>query len=136
MRKIALTLISCVLFSVMSTQSVDIQGVLMDSVTKKPVTFANIGIAEKSLGTVSDENGNFSLAIPDSLAKHDLTISRIGYQKTTIAINSFRSTLFFPPSQFVCRFCFVCSVRTVSVFVLSRSCSVHLCIRMISGEGQ
>ena len=89
MRKIALTLISCVLFLVMNAQSVDIQGVLMDSVTKKPVTFANIGIAEKSLGTVSDENGRFSLAVPDSLAKHDLTISRIGYQKTAIAIKSF-----------------------------------------------
>lgn len=89
MRKIALTLISCVLFLVMSAQSVDIQGVLMDSATQKPVPYANIGIAEKNLGTVSDENGCFSLAVPDSLAKHDLTISRIGYQKTAIAINSF-----------------------------------------------
>lgn len=89
MRKIALTLISCVLFLVMSAQSVDIQGVLMDSATQKPVPYANIGIAEKNLGTVSDENGRFSLAVPDSLAKHDLTISRIGYQKMTIAINSF-----------------------------------------------
>ena len=89
MRKIALTLISCVLFLVTNAQSVDIQGVLMDSVTQKPVPYANIGIAEKNLGTVSDENGRFSLAVPDSLAKHDLTISRIGYQKMTIAINSF-----------------------------------------------
>ena len=89
MRKIALTLISCVLFLVTNAQSVDIQGVLMDSATQKPVPYANIGIAEKNLGTVSDENGRFSLAVPDSLAKHDLTISRIGYQKMTIAINSF-----------------------------------------------
>lgn len=89
MRKIALTLISCVLFLVTNAQSVDIQGVLMDSVTQKPVPYANIGIAGKDLGTVSDENGRFSLAVPDSLAKLDLTISRIGYQKMTIAINSF-----------------------------------------------
>lgn len=89
MKKIALTLISCVMFLALNAQSIDIQGFLMDAKTQKPVQYANIGIAEKNIGTVTDENGRFVLAVPDSLARHDLTISRIGYQKMTIAINSF-----------------------------------------------
>ena len=81
MKKIALTLISCVMFLALNAQSIDIQGFLMDAKTQKPVQYANIGIAEKNIGTVTDENGRFMLAVPDSLTKYDLTISRIGYQK-------------------------------------------------------
>lgn len=89
MKKIALTLISCVMFLALNAQSIDIQGFLMDAKTQKPVQYANIGIAEKNIGTVTDENGRFVLAVPDSLTKHDLTFSRIGYQKKTVAVNSF-----------------------------------------------
>ena len=89
MKKIALTLISCVMFLALNAQSIDIQGFLMDAKTQKPVQYANIGIMEKNIGTVTDENGRFVLAVPDSLTKHDLTFSRIGYQKKTVAVNSF-----------------------------------------------
>ena len=89
MKKIALTLISCVMFLALNAQSIDIQGFLMDAKTQKPVQYANIGIAEKNIGTVTDENGRFMLAVPDSLTKHDLTFSRIGYQKKNVAVNSF-----------------------------------------------
>ena len=89
MKKIALTLISCVMFLALNAQSIDIQGFLMDAKTQKPVQYANIGIAEKNIGTVTDENGRFMLAVHDSLTKYDLTFSRIGYQKKIIAVNSF-----------------------------------------------
>ncbi|MBQ0129315.1 MAG: carboxypeptidase-like regulatory domain-containing protein [bacterium] len=89
MKKIALTLILSVMFLALNAQSIDIQGFLMDAKTQKPVQYANIGIAEKNIGTVTDENGRFVLAVPDSLTKHDLTFSRIGYQKKNVAVNSF-----------------------------------------------
>lgn len=100
MKKITLTLISCVMFLTIYAQSIDIQGFLVDSVTQVPIQYANIGISEKNIGTVTDENGRFVLAVPDSLANQDLTLSRIGYQRKTIAVNSFGShtdTLLFVP---------------------------------------
>lgn len=56
------------------------RGVLLDSLTKQPIEFANIGLVGKGLGTVSDENGAYRLSIPDSLQEEPVRISIIGYK--------------------------------------------------------
>jgi hypothetical protein len=60
---------------------------LIDSKTGKPVEFANIGIPMRSLGTVSDEEGKFSLTIPDSLLDENLRFSMIGYKSRMLSGN-------------------------------------------------
>lgn len=56
------------------------KGVLLDSSTQQPIEFANIGIVGKGLGTVSNEKGEYSMLIPDSLATEKLRVSMIGYK--------------------------------------------------------
>lgn len=66
--------------SILFAQS--IQGKLIDQYTKAPIPFVNIGILGKNIGTVSDDEGNFTLEVPKTgwSASDTLRFSSIGYQ--------------------------------------------------------
>lgn len=51
-----------------------------DASTNKPVPYVNIGIVKKGIGTVTDENGKFTLELPETFLPDTLRISMIGYQ--------------------------------------------------------
>jgi len=54
---------------------------LTDNITGQAIAYANIGIIEKNIGTVSDADGYFSLsAHPDDL----VTIYSIGYEQISL----------------------------------------------------
>ena len=61
---------------------VTVKGSIIDSKTKRPVEFANIGFVGAGVGTVSNENGDFSLEfIPKKIEEEEtLQISVIGYE--------------------------------------------------------
>lgn len=62
-----------------------IQGKLLDAKTKSPIVGANVFIANTSVGTVSNEKGEF--LIPKSLQKNiDLICSMVGYETRAIPI--------------------------------------------------
>ncbi|HOI31576.1 MAG: carboxypeptidase-like regulatory domain-containing protein [Bacteroidales bacterium] len=63
-----------------------LEGLLRDSITGKPVQYANVGIRNSLIGTVSDLEGYFSLNIPDSLKNNALTISSMGFKKLNIPV--------------------------------------------------
>lgn len=85
-KKLFIFLLSFVLTSFFSQKK--IQCVMLDSLTKQPIEYANIGIVGKNIGTVSNEKGEFTLVIPDSLLNQSIKISMIGYKaKTYSAIN-------------------------------------------------
>ncbi len=65
---------------------IDLKIQLLDSLTKKPIEFVNVGILSKGIGTVTDENGFFHLNIADSLKYNVLKISCIGYESKTTPI--------------------------------------------------
>lgn len=75
----------CLITSVVFGQHT-VKGTLTDIQTKEPVEFANIGVIGKGVGTVTDEKGNYSLVIPDSLLKEPVRISRIGYQTKDLSV--------------------------------------------------
>lgn len=52
-----------------------------------PLPFATLGIAGKTVGTISNEYGQFELSIPDSLIKDSLTISYVGYEMQKLQIS-------------------------------------------------
>jgi hypothetical protein len=52
----------------------------------KKLQFVNIGIKNKNIGTISDENGNFSLKIDNSKTNEILTFSYIGFEELNIKI--------------------------------------------------
>jgi len=55
-------------------------GKVVDASDNKPVEFANIGVNGTFLGTASDIDGVFSLAIDEQYADFDVVISAVGYQ--------------------------------------------------------
>ena len=57
----------------------------MDSVTSIP--FAGIGIVNKAIGTLSEDNGSFKLEHPKIMKGDSIHFSAIGYQTKTLAIS-------------------------------------------------
>jgi hypothetical protein len=50
------------------------------------LTYVNIGILNKNIGTVSDHKGQFELTIPDSLLNDTLSFSHVGFEHIHIRI--------------------------------------------------
>lgn len=65
------------------------QGILLDSITKLPIEFANIGLVGKGYGTVTNEKGEYRFSIPDSLLNGTIKISIIGYKPKTFPASGF-----------------------------------------------
>ncbi|MBN2213332.1 MAG: carboxypeptidase-like regulatory domain-containing protein [Bacteroidales bacterium] len=57
-----------------------VSGKIIDNNTTRPVPFANICIVGKSLGSVSNMNGEFIIKVPSSMQNDSLGISCIGYR--------------------------------------------------------
>lgn len=52
------------------------------------LSFVNIGVKLKNVGTVSNENGNFSLEIPKQFLNDTLTFSYVGFEELNVPIQS------------------------------------------------
>lgn len=57
-----------------------VNGTLKDSETGQPISYVNIGIVKKNKGTVSDENGEFTLEIPTEMENDTIRLSSLGYK--------------------------------------------------------
>jgi hypothetical protein len=67
-----------------------ITGVLVDSKSRQPIQFANIGIAGKNIGTVTNVNGMFDLYVDSKYDNDTLLFSIIGYKTLLIKISDLR----------------------------------------------
>ncbi|MBA2610679.1 MAG: carboxypeptidase-like regulatory domain-containing protein [Bacteroidetes bacterium] len=67
------------------------KGILLDSTSGKPIEFANIGIVGKGFGTVTNEQGEFNFAVPDSVANAPVKVSMIGYRSKTFSLATLTS---------------------------------------------
>lgn len=80
----------CFLFLLLSANAVAqslIQGKIINKQTGAPVGYANIGIAKKSIGTLSNADGTFFIRIPEAKINDTLAFSAIGYRKENILIH-------------------------------------------------
>lgn len=59
-----------------------IKGIVKDSITGKPISYANIWVANENIGTTSEENGEFSIIT--SGKNKNLIFSALGFEKKTI----------------------------------------------------
>ena len=64
-----------------------IEGRITDSL-KKPIQYANIGIANKPIGTVSDENGMFSFLLENVSESDTLKISCLGFKTKELVLKN------------------------------------------------
>ncbi|MCK5103514.1 MAG: carboxypeptidase-like regulatory domain-containing protein [Cyclobacteriaceae bacterium] len=62
------------------SQQIYIKGIISDAETGEGVSFAHIGICEKSIGTVANDNGIYEFHIPDNVLNDTLCVSAIGYE--------------------------------------------------------
>ena len=87
MKHYLILFIFCSSFVGLAQYQVTIEAFILDYATKKPVPYVNIGFVEKSIGTVTDENGAFKLIYDeDEISLKDvLQISALGYETTKVS---------------------------------------------------
>lgn len=67
-------------------------GKIINKKTNEPIPFVNIGILNLNIGTVSSENGEFKIKLPDSCNSEVLKFSTIGFSPKTYEIGNFIQT--------------------------------------------
>lgn len=105
MRQILMILLSCCSSCLFAQQLY--QGQILDGSNKAPLPYVNVGIVNKQIGTVTDEDGRFTLPLNlEKFQKIDtLQISSLGYRTLTIPVSAIlknaniRETLFLTPSD-------------------------------------
>lgn len=93
MVKNALELILLLCCSLVSAQSLKIEGKIVSSESNEPVPFANIYLndldSNRLYGTISDTEGSFILHLPSSYKSDTLQISFVGFESSKIPVIKF-----------------------------------------------
>lgn len=76
-----------------STLSAQISGTVKDSTTGKPIPYVNIWVENENIGTTSNENGFFNLALNDN---KNIVFSALGYETKTISSLEVKNVLLHP----------------------------------------
>jgi len=98
MRNILLTILIITLNFLGYAQNIEMNGLIIDSATKEPVEFVNIGILNKNQGTITSPKGEFSLTIPKRFETDSITVSHINYYSIKILATNFKNrTVFLEP---------------------------------------
>ncbi|MDR1335495.1 MAG: carboxypeptidase-like regulatory domain-containing protein [Tannerella sp.] len=63
-----------------------VTGALTDRETGKPLPSVSVGVANTSIGTVSNRDGAFRLTLPDSLRHQAVRFSHIGYESADLEL--------------------------------------------------
>lgn len=81
---IALFLLPALLFG---QESLVIKGQVTDSWTHDPIMDCHVYVSNQTIGTITDEMGNFEIEIPKCYMTQCLIISHVGYEKGIIIIH-------------------------------------------------
>jgi hypothetical protein len=63
-----------------------IEGKVLEVRSNTPISYANIGIVNSPVGTISNEDGTFVIEIPESHLKDTLTFSALGYVRKSVPV--------------------------------------------------
>ncbi|MGV0995381.1 alpha/beta fold hydrolase [Empedobacter falsenii] len=64
---------------------IKLKGSVKDS-NNLPISYCSIGIKNSEVGAITDENGNFSIEIPENLSKSQLIFDALGYDEISKSI--------------------------------------------------
>src|SRR5688572_16224871 len=68
-----------------------VSGKVLNAVSNSAISFANIGIVNSDVGTISEEDGTFSISITENYLKARLLFSALGFKRISISIDSVRN---------------------------------------------
>jgi len=71
---------------------ITLNGKIIDKMTGTPLSYANIGIYNKSVGTISNEDGEFILKLHRHRMHDTLVVSYMGYKNRLIPVNQYRDS--------------------------------------------
>jgi hypothetical protein len=66
-------------------QGIKVKGILIDE-KDSPIGFANIGILNTTVGTISDTDGTFEVFVPDELRNEKLLFAALGYERKSFHV--------------------------------------------------
>jgi CarboxypepD_reg-like domain len=98
MKKVTLLMLISLFFNALNAQ-ITLTYKITDCKTGAPVPYVHIGIAEKNFGTTSNEEGFFTLNVPEKFIRDTLTISFVGYETKRLPINDIKSDIKLCPSD-------------------------------------
>lgn len=84
--KSVIILIFSILSQIIYSQTIEIKGKIID-VSNNAVPYVNIGVLNKPIGTVSDDDGNFRLSLQKEHLNDTLKISSLGYKSRIFLIS-------------------------------------------------
>ena len=64
-----------------------LKGKIVTASSNAPIPYANIGIPAGECGTVANNDGNFILSVPATLANNNVRISSVGYVSKIVTVN-------------------------------------------------
>lgn len=67
---------------------ITISGIVKDQRSKKKLEYVNVSVPGTGIGTISNEDGRFSIKISDSLKVNSIEFSRMGYYNTKIPVGN------------------------------------------------
>jgi len=70
-----------------------LQGVVVDSLTHRPLSFSSLSLLRQPLGTVADAAGRFQLAVRTGHEADSLCVSLVGYAARTLPLAEWRQQL-------------------------------------------
>jgi hypothetical protein len=80
--------VSLVYISAFSQDDVTVESEIID-INKQPLAFTSISIMSKSIGTISNEEGRFSLRLTKENLNDTITISTLGFKSFKIMVQDF-----------------------------------------------
>ena len=69
-----------------------IEATVIDAQSREPIAYASVGVVERTLGTLADTVGHFSLDVPMELDGDSLRISCVGYVELTMSVADARKS--------------------------------------------
>ncbi|MBC5993417.1 carboxypeptidase-like regulatory domain-containing protein [Pontibacter cellulosilyticus] len=86
MKAILFALLSVFTLTLAQAQDINLSGTVKAEASGQNLSYVNIGIRKKNIGTASDEQGRFILKLPQQHLQDTLTFSAIGYQQLSVPV--------------------------------------------------
>lgn len=87
-------------------KTINFRGKVIDRDEKQPLPFSSISVYQRSIGTISNSDGDFELKIPPALINDSVVVSCLGYKQFHLAIRNISTeavTILLQPTTFQLR---------------------------------